>query len=236
MNTITRFLAYLTVSLLITVGIPTAWGIDISATIWLDRYTILADGVTLQHDTGHLLKTGKFQVVTTEIVDPFWVDLGGIDTFVPMSGMLLMDATMFDGYKAERLINWNRSKDVYDIGYESFVVVTPKGFKPVTIKALTNKQSIIPVKLGRAVTLTISVQGSAPLTYQWYFNSAPYPDGPYNEVLFDQWMNKFAPIAKATKNSYKISKAKAGDIGVYYCVVGNGLSSATSDDFWLYLP
>src|SRR5664280_2718956 len=104
MQTLNRFFITLGVSLLFGGSVITASAIDISSTIWLDRYTILDDGVTVQHDSGHLIGNGSFQVITSEIMDPFEANLVGINTFAPISGRTIMDETMFDAYKAQKVI------------------------------------------------------------------------------------------------------------------------------------
>ena len=221
-----RFFSIVIAFLLITEAIPSALGIDISTTVWLDRYTILADGVTLRHDTGHLLKNSSFQVITSEIVSQFEIDLGGgIWAFELFSGLPIMDAMQFDAYKNERLIpNWNRSADVYTIGYEDFVAVTPKSFKPVVVKHLTVSQMSPKTKLGKPLILTIAASGTNPLTYQWH------------KLTFDPVTYHIAtdvPISGATKNSYKISKVTASDLATYYCVVNNCCSMGSNFDDWI---
>ncbi len=59
-----------------------------------------------------------------------------------------------------------------------------------------------------ATTFTVSAIGSPPLTYQWYFQSAP--------------------IGGATGTSYTIASAQMTDAGGYYAVVTNLLGQATS--------
>jgi hypothetical protein len=130
----------------------------------------------------------------------------GIDVFRPISGMPIMDATLFDGYKAAGQIpKWVRSPGVFPIGLESFVTVMPMGFKPV---AVTTQPNSLQLKPGGTAKLKVAAKGSGPLTYQWYFNGHP--------------------IAQATKSSYAIPNAQAEDEGWYYVVAKNGLSSAAS--------
>jgi len=62
---------------------------------------------------------------------------------------------------------------------------------------------------GEPFTFSVQAQGSAPLSYQWYFNNTP--------------------IADATNNTYAVDAAAATNAGNYYVIVANPVpSSATS--------
>jgi Immunoglobulin I-set domain len=78
---------------------------------------------------------------------------------------------------------------------------------PVTIRTPPRSQTL---KAGRSVAFRVAVAGTAPFTYQWYYNEAP--------------------IANATKSFYTISKVQAAHAGKYGVVVSNGPSQAASDE------
>jgi len=221
--------AALLASMLIATVIPSAWGVDASRVTWLDRYTILHDG-SVEWETGHLIGVAKFQVLMSYILDPMDVRSVGIAAYEPISGQVIMIEEMFNAYKAQKLIpKWLRSQATYHIGYVSYVIVTPKGFKPVVIK--TPKKLVFGVKAGKAVVLQANAQGSTPRNYQWYFNSTPFNNTNADPSYSSHWYSLFTPIPGATKSSYRISKAQTADVGSYYVVIENDLSSAQSSTF-----
>ena len=61
---------------------------------------------------------------------------------------------------------------------------------------------------GTSTTLSVAAMGTAPISYQWYFNGQA--------------------IAGETASSLKFSSVATTDAGTYYCVVTNPGSSATS--------
>ncbi len=65
------------------------------------------------------------------------------------------------------------------------------------------------VAVGSPVTLSVAATGKEPLSYQWQKNGSP--------------------ISGATKKSYAIMSASAGDAGDYRVVVSNSLGSTTSN-------
>ncbi|HOC56685.1 MAG TPA: immunoglobulin domain-containing protein [Verrucomicrobiota bacterium] len=62
---------------------------------------------------------------------------------------------------------------------------------------------------GASATFWVTVAGSLPLSYQWYFNGSP--------------------LGGATQNSYTDASVQLADAGSYRVVVTNALGSATSD-------
>jgi pectate lyase len=65
------------------------------------------------------------------------------------------------------------------------------------------------VAIGDGVTFTVLAYGSAPMTYQWYFNTN-------------------SPIANATNSTFSIANAQNGNVGTYSVVVSNNAGAATS--------
>lgn len=76
-------------------------------------------------------------------------------------------------------------------------------------------QSVTVNQPGGSATFSVTATGSAPLTYQWYFEGAA--------------------ISGATSSSYTDSNVQTADIGNYSCVVNNSFGSATSSDASLAL-
>lgn len=74
------------------------------------------------------------------------------------------------------------------------------------------------VSAGQSVTFTVVAGGSAPLSYQWYFN------------------NISSPIANATGSSLTITSVQSTNVGTYFVVVSNSVSAATSGAAALSLP
>jgi hypothetical protein len=62
---------------------------------------------------------------------------------------------------------------------------------------------------GQSAAFTVIAYGSAPLTYQWYFNTN-------------------TPVANATNTSLAIASVQGADLGAYSVVVSNSAGTATS--------
>ena len=82
----------------------------------------------------------------------------------------------------------------------------PPAGTPPSINSQPQNQS---APLGQAALLSVGVTGSAPLSYQWYFNTN-------------------TPIASATNSSHLISSVSSNDAGAYHVIVANSAGSATS--------
>ncbi len=92
------------------------------------------------------------------------------------------------------------------MGFLDQVTFTP-GITPVAIDVQPAPQS---VPAGTNVTLSISVSGAAPFTYQWYFNSNPIPGA-----------------ASASLNLYNVQSDSAGS---YSVVVSGPVNTAVSSN------
>ena len=73
------------------------------------------------------------------------------------------------------------------------------------------------VSTGQSATFTVVAGGSAPLTYQWYFNTN-------------------SPIANATSSTLTIPNVSGTNVGTYFAVVSNSVSTATSGSATLAIP
>jgi hypothetical protein len=78
-----------------------------------------------------------------------------------------------------------------------------------TAPSITTQTGSQTVCSGQPLNLSITASGSAPLTYQWYYNSSP--------------------VSNATNNIYGISSALSSHAGSYYCIVTNSCSTAQSN-------
>lgn len=70
-----------------------------------------------------------------------------------------------------------------------------------------NQQALI----GQSALFSVAATGSAPLSYQWYFNTN-------------------TPLAGGTNSTYVVSNVTSNDAGSYRVVVSNGAGSATSSN------
>jgi len=73
------------------------------------------------------------------------------------------------------------------------------------------------VSVGQSATFTVVAGGSAPLIYQWYFNT--------NSL-----------IANATNSTLTITSVQSTNVGTYSVVVSNSVNAATSGSAMLALP
>jgi Immunoglobulin I-set domain len=198
MNFVTRFLVLLALCCSATF----CKGLDISQTIILDRYT-LVDGNTFKHDSGYLLKSGQFQVITSDIEYYSFYGLTP-DDFAPVSGKPLMDETLYSSYHNLGLIpNWVSSSFDITIGFESFVVVAVKGKgDPNPTVTITTQPESDWTFLGSPAFFYVDAEPWGYLTYQWYLNKKPIPG--------------------ATSDSLWINNIAKNQGGVYKCAVSSG--------------
>jgi len=73
------------------------------------------------------------------------------------------------------------------------------------------------VSKGQSATFTVVAGGSAPLFYQWYFNTN-------------------TPVANATSATLTVTNVQSGNVGSYFVVVSNSVSAATSTAATLAIP
>ncbi|MGD0057914.1 MAG: immunoglobulin domain-containing protein [Verrucomicrobiia bacterium] len=73
------------------------------------------------------------------------------------------------------------------------------------------------VSTGQSATFTVVAGGSAPLSYQWYFNTN-------------------TPIANATNSTLTVTSVQSTNVGAYSVVVSNSVSAATSSPAMLTIP
>lgn len=144
---------------------------DISETIFLDRYTVLTNG-TLRQESGYLLKSGRYQSLLSQIVDPIFIS--SLYDFVPISGRPVMNGDMFDSYKAYGFIpNWKRSRDIFYIGYTPHVIVATGSQDPNPIPIILEQPRSHRVLLGDYVFLDVDAEPYFYLSYQWKFRNRP---------------------------------------------------------------
>lgn len=146
-----------------------AAAIDISETTSLDRYSNLTANM-VQHDQGHLLRNGQFQVLFTSIESTF-----GIYIDEALLGRPIMIEGLYDGYKAAGVIpKWVRSRDSYPIGFISYVVVSVQGGQdPNPIPIITEQPESQRVLLGSAAFFIADATPTLYVTYQWKFRGKP---------------------------------------------------------------
>lgn len=269
-----------------------ARAIDFSESLLLERYTVLQDN-SLQLDTGYLLKSGRFHVFFSQSVPVLFY--ATIEDFVPISGRPVLDPQAFAAYKYNRIIpKWVRSKDVFQIGYASYVIVavSGKGDPNPAITILEQPQSVS-VLQGHSTILNVDAEPQGYLSYQWSFKGKKLSGETYSSLLIlgatpaqagiytvaldtggnvvkskkallkvvkpvsiktgpksltvrvgkavtfrvavngtgpfhYQWFWNDTVITNATKSYFSIQKAQLSHVGTYSVSVNNGLSSALS--------
>ena len=120
-------------------------------------------------------------------------------------------------------MNVGATDSVIQQGRDYFLTAPPFSYTPlpypyplggVTIQSTTNPPQIttqpanLVVATGQAATFSLTASGTAPLSYQWRFNSAA--------------------IANATSSSYTIAAALTNNAGSYTAIVTNNVGSVTS--------
>jgi len=178
-------------------------GTDISQTIVLERYTLI-DGDTFRYETGFLLKSGQFQVITFEIDYYSFYGLSPNDLAL-ISGKPVMNETLYNAYHnlGGLIPSWIASPFDVTIGFVSYVVVAVKG-----------KGDVYP-----AVTITTQPESD------WTFLGSPaffYVDAEPWEYLTYQWYLNSKPIPGATSDSLWINNVAKTQAGVYKCAVSSG--------------
>ncbi len=90
-------------------------------------------------------------------------------------------------------------------GTATSIVATLTVNPAATLPGITMQPASATVNAGSAATFTVVASGTAPLSYQWYKNSAA--------------------ISGATATTYAIASAQSADAGSYVCVVSNSAGS-----------
>ncbi|HEU5122589.1 MAG TPA: immunoglobulin domain-containing protein [Verrucomicrobiae bacterium] len=189
-----------------------AKALDISSSVILERYTVLAN-YAIRYESGYLLKNGQFKVITSDILDPIFYD--SWLEFADISGRPIMLAGLFDGYKFNGVLpHWVRSRDSFFIGFAEYVIVAVKGKgDPNPVAMIITQPRSQRALAGDYVRLFVD---AAPvyISCQWYFNSRPIPDaidfildienvskadaGLYSVAVFDNHKRVVSKKAKLT--------------------------------------
>ncbi len=91
----------------------------------------------------------------------------------------------------------------------TFADVTPQAAAQATPPSITSQPADLSVVVGDAATFTVNADGTAPLRYQWYFNTN-------------------TPIANATNLSLTILNVQFTNAGTYSVVITNGAGVTNS--------
>jgi hypothetical protein len=86
---------------------------------------------------------------------------------------------------------------------------------PPSVSPPVGTDVVVPVLLNSNVTFSRTATGTAPLSYQWYFNSSPMSDA--------------GRFSGATTTNLNITNVQTNDAGSYRLVITNLYGSATSD-------
>jgi hypothetical protein len=95
--------------------------------------------------------------------------------------------------------------DFANVVSTNLVTVTAPAPTPPSITSQPNSMTTTP---GSSATFTVSASGTAPMSYQWQFNSAT--------------------ISGATASAFIISSVQSNNAGIYNCTVANSAGTATS--------
>ena len=200
MKTIIRSLAIFAVCLITFAS--HGKGVDISQSTILERYTLI-DGDSFRYETGFLLKSGQFDVITSEIDYYSFYGLSP-DDLAPISGKPVMNETLYNSYHNLGIIpNWVASSFDVTIGFVSYVVVAVKGKgDPNPTVTITTQPESDWTFVGSPAFFYVDAEPFGYLTYQWYLNKKPIPG--------------------ATSDSLWIDNITASQAGVYKCAVSSG--------------
>ena len=151
----------------------TAFAIDFSQTVHVERYTIL-DSSTLLEENGSLLPNGKFKTLTSGTTGLFGFS---IEDFEPFSGRPIISVFAFNTYKNAGIIpKWRRSRDEFFIGSTPYVIVsTASGPDPNPIPIILTQPESRRALLGGFVFFQVDTTLFGSVTYQWKHKNKPLP-------------------------------------------------------------
>jgi hypothetical protein len=183
-----------------------ASAVDLSFQTEVERYTLL-DDERARHESGYMTKSGGMRVVTSYVA-PLFGDM--YYELLPVSGRPVMNATLFDSYKAAGLIpNLVRSENSYFIGFADYVIVsTPSGPDPNPKPSFLIQPEGDTVVAGGKIDLYAHAE-------------------PFGEVSL-QWLKNGKPVVGATSTSLTISNCSKADAGKYSVVASIGGSKTES--------
>jgi len=151
---------------------------DPAADIFLDRFTLLTNGL-IQWERGHLLSNGRFKSVTSETIDPAYLTSKrqwSTATFdvEPISGRPVLDVGRFNTYDGR----WDRSDETFPFGFIDYVIVVVKGKEnPNPIPAITQQPQTRFAAIGQDVEFNVVGRPREFLSYQWRFKGKSILNG-----------------------------------------------------------
>lgn len=113
----------------------------------------------------------------------------------------------------------NPQTNVFDVGFSQYNTTYAGDTRNLSITNGANYWAILqsgwypPVVQNRGVTLGITVSGTEPMYYQWYFNNYP--------------------VSGAVNNTFVIPSASSLNSGTYYLITTNAVGKATSSPITL---
>lgn len=175
---------------------------DIGPSTLLKRYTVLNNG-DLQEESGFLQSNGSFKSTSSHIVDPIFYS--SLSAFYPVSGKPIIEAWLFDIYKANGLLpNWVASEYSFSIGFVDYVIVAVKGKgDPNPIPTIITQPVSQRVLDGNLVMFTVDAEPWQYLSYQWYFKNKPLPGRTLD------WMF-VGSVSKADAGFYHVTVSAGG--------------------------
>ena len=155
---------------------------------------VIPDGIVLRGTGGPA--TGTYVVVTS------------LDLTTSVSNWPAIATNQFD-----LAGNFDITNAVSPFDTEHFYAIRSGGVTnvlPPVAPVITTQPQSLAVVAGNTAVFGVGAAGSAPLYYQWYFNTN-------------------SPLTGATNSSHSLTNAQAGDEGAYSVVVSNYAGTATSN-------
>ncbi|MBI5819416.1 MAG: VCBS repeat-containing protein, partial [Verrucomicrobia bacterium] len=144
---------------------------------------------------------GMFEPINPNILTAGQMYLGQYMFPLPLNGDARPDLVMMDLLPGP--------DGQYSTGDERHTVVPILNLANASLPNITASSSLMSVGAGSTLTLTASVNGTSPITYQWYFQGSP--------------------IVGATQASLSIPGASLAQQGAYRLRVNDGVAGVTSD-------
>lgn len=192
---------------------------DASGTLWLDEVRVATNWAGVTPPDGTVIVQPQ-PVITQAFVGPGGVVLRGTNGPANTAYAILATTNLTLAQNQWPAINTN-SFDVsgnFDVTNAVTVnaaaqfyrlrvggSVPPSPMAPIIITQPTNRTATV----GQSTLFAVGASGTAPLSYQWYFNT--------NTIL-----------SGATSNSWTVANVQLADVGSYHVVVTNSLGSVTS--------
>ncbi|HEX5218296.1 MAG TPA: immunoglobulin domain-containing protein [Verrucomicrobiae bacterium] len=191
---------------------------EASGTLWLDEVRVATDWAGVTPTDGAVVETRPY--VTTAFLSEDGFVLRGTNGPANAAYSVLATADLTLAHEQWPAVQTNHF-DVngnFDVTNATLPGVAAQFYRvkvggslppgptaPSIVTQPTNRT----VAAGQSALFAVSATGTAPLSYQWYFNTN-------------------TPLPGATSNSWTVANVQAADAGTYHVVVTNALGAVTS--------